>query len=227
MGKVIPLLLSFSLPAGSAYAASFAAGAVPVGSDQPALLAWLRRLARIRPNIAAFHDVLLACESIGASEPALVTAQLPAENGARWIGLPFGENTPPKARLATVVSTPTPIDPAQPFCGLVFDTWTEQIPGLTTVANPVKGYESSEVTGVAFTVDAPDAYPPQAILLAVAPDPSAVWSADVLVDIVQETLDLAKIRTVDLGDLPRLGRVLPAVHSGSNLDGVFNAAKVP
>jgi hypothetical protein len=152
---------------------------------------------------------------------------LPLEAGAQWIGLPYGDAPPPKARLATVLSSPAPVDPSVAFCGFLFDHWTEQLPGLTSVASPTKGYEASEVTGLAFTVDAPDAYPPQAILLAMNPNPTTVWSLEILYDVVRETLDLAKTRAADLGDLPRLGRVLPAIHSGFNLDGVFNAAKVP
>jgi hypothetical protein len=226
VGKAMPLLPTFLLPPDSPYAASLAPGAVPVGADQPTIMAWLRRLARVRPNIGTMHDVLLASESLTGSEAGLTTTQLPVAAGARWIGLPFGDAAPPKARLSVVLSTPLPIDPSTAFCGLLFDTWTEQLPGLTSVASPAKGYESSEVTGVAFTVDAPDAYPPQAILLAVAPDPAAGWSLDVLSDVLTETLNLAKIRTVDLGDLPRLNRVLPGLHSGSNLDTVFVAARV-
>jgi hypothetical protein len=143
---------------------------------------------------------------------------LPSAAGDQWVGLPFTGATPPAAKLALVLSTPAAIDPAAAFCGFVCDTWTEQVPGLTTIATQARKYEPAEVTGMAFTVDAPDAYAPQSILLAVAPDPSRGWSLDVLLDTVKETLDLAKIRTVDLGDLPRLGRVLPVVHSGYNVD---------
>ena len=63
--------------------------------------------------------------------------------------------------------------------------------------------------------------------MAVAPDASAGWSLDILFDVVHETLTLAKVRTVDLGDLPRLNRVLPGLHTGSRLDNVFTEAKVP
>ena len=37
---------------------------------------------------------------------------------------------------------------------------------------------------MSFTVETPDAYPPQSILLAVAPDQSAGWSLDILCDVV-------------------------------------------
>ena len=224
MGRTIPLLPCFLLSADSAYAAAFAPAAAPVGADPAAVTAWLRRLARVRPQVMALHDILLASSAITGSEPGLTTAQLPVEPGAQWIGLPYGDRPPPKARLALVVSTPAPVTPSTPFCGMLFDNWTEQLPGLTSVADPAKGYETAEVTGVAFSVEGPEAYPPQAILLAIPPDPAAPWSFDTLFDVVQETLDLAKIRTIDLGDLPRLGRVLPAVHTGASLDDVINAA---
>ena len=97
---------------------------------------------------------------------------------------------------------------------------------MSVASSTAAGYEAAEVTGLAYTVDAPEAYPPQSILLAVAPDQSWGWSLDVLLDVVQETLELAKIRTVDLGDLPRLGRVLPALHSGNNVDDMLTAAGV-
>lgn len=227
VGKSFALLPSFLLPADSAYAAALASDASPIGADTSASMIWLRRVARIRPNIAAFHDLLLVSESLTASQTGITNTQLPLEKGAPWVGLPFAEAAPPKARLAMLAATPAPIDVSTTFCGLLFDSWTEQLPGLTSVADPVKGYESAEVTGVAFTVEAPAAYPPQAILLALAPDPAKVWSLDVLLDVVMETLNLAKMRTVDLGDLPRLGRVLPALHSGASLDKIFTAAKVP
>jgi hypothetical protein len=225
-GRTVPLAPSFSLPATSPYAAAYATGAAPTGATAPAVMAWLRRLARVRQSLSPLSDVLLMRAVVAGSDVGLTVAQLPAEPGARWIGLPYADAPPPKAGLSVVLSTPAPIDPSAPFCGLAFDNWTEQLPGLTSLADPAKGYEAAEVTGVAFTVEGPEAYPPQAIMLAVAPDPAAGWSLDILFDVVQETLDLAKIRTVDLGDLPRLGRVLPALYSGSQLDSVIAAAGI-
>jgi len=224
VGASIPLVPSYLLPADSAYATAFAAGTAPVGADHATVMAWLRRTARIRANSAALHDVLLAAEALEAAPAGLAVAQLPPAAGAQWIGLPFPGATPPAARLGLVFSAPSPIDPAASFCGFVCDTWTEQVPGLTTVANAARGYEPAEVTGMAFTVDAPDASAPQSVLLAIAPDPAQGWSPDVLLDVVRETLDLAKIRTVDLGDLPRLGRVLPAIHSAFNVDQMVQGA---
>ncbi len=217
-GAGIPLVPVFLLAADSDYAAAFAAGAAPTGADAPTVMAWLRRVARIRTGSAALHETVLAVEALQGATVDLTVAQLPPATGSPWTGLPFTGATPPAARLALVLSTPAPIDPTTAFCGFVCDTWTEQVPGLTTIAAGTRGYEPAEVTGMAFTVDAPDAYAPQSILLAIAPDQTQGWSLDILLDTVKETLDLAKIRTADLGDLPRLGRVLPVVHSGFNVD---------
>ena len=60
--------------------------------------------------------------------------------------------------------------------------------------------------------------------MAIAPHQSKGWSLDILLDVVKETLEMAKIRSVDLGDLPRLGPVLPALHSTGNVDFMLDAA---
>jgi hypothetical protein len=159
--------------------------------------------------------------------PGITVAQLPVTQGEQWVGLPFDQAaTAPKARLCTVALTPAAIDVNAEFCGILFDNWTEQLPGLTSVTTANSGYEAAEVTGVSFTVETPDAYPPQSILLAIAPDQSVGWSLDVLLDVLKETLELAKVRMVDLGDLFRLGRVLPALHTSSNVDTMLSEAGV-
>ena len=224
VGTGIPIVPVYSLAADSSYAAAFAAGAAPVGADAAAVMVWLRRIARIRENSAALHDLLLAAESLQASPASVTVAQLPTVPGADWAGLPFIGKAPPTARLGLVFSTPAPIDPAASFCGFVCDAWTEQLPGVTSVASSDTGYEASEVTGMAFKADTPSAAAPQTVLLALAPDPAQGWSIDVLLDTVRETLDLAKIRPVDPGDLVRFFRVLPAIHSSSNVDQMLSAA---
>ena len=219
VGRALPVIGMVTLPPGSA----FASAPAPAGADAPAIMAWLRRVARTRPRAAALHDALLAAGALSGGPPPLAAAQLPGAAGATWAALP-SPGAPITARLATVMSAPAPVDLTAPLCGIVADVWTEQVPGLVAVASRETGYEPAEVTGLAFTVSAPEAYPPQAILLALAPDPSWGWSLDVLLDVVRETLEMAKIRAVDLGDLPRLGRVLPALHGGNALNNVLAKA---
>jgi hypothetical protein len=227
VGTGIPLIPVYALPKSSQYAAAFAEGAAPQGADLAAIMVWMRRISRVRAGSAALHDVLLAAEVLQSASPGLTAVQLPVVRDTLWAGLPFPGGSPPKVRIGLVFSKPAAIDPAAPFCGFVCDTWTEQLPGVTAVASKDRGYEASEVTGLAFKVDTPAAAAPQAVLLAIAPDPAAGWSIDILFDTVKETLDLAKIRSVDLGDLVRLGRVLPAIRTSSSVDQMLSdAAKI-
>ena len=64
---------------------------------------------------------------------------------------------------------------------------------------------------MSFHVDQPNSRAPQAILLAVAPTEGHLWTLDALEATVLETLDLARIRLVDLEALgrPRLTGPLP------------------
>jgi hypothetical protein len=104
------------------------------------------------------------------------------------------------------------LDPAAPVAGLIVDEWNEVVP--TRVRGP-SGDASTRVTvGIAANVDAPNARAPQAILLAISPDGQR-WTTEALVDVVTETLELAKIRSVTLERAPLIGRVLPATQEQS------------
>ena len=95
-----------------------------------------------------------------------------------------------------------------PYAGLVLGDWDEVIPRPT------------ETTAVAFNFNQPDAEPPQTMLLAVPPAGEAdgdKWSWEMLVDSVESTLELAKVRGVDLDALKDFGRFLPAIYSSINL----------
>ena len=67
-------------------------------------------------------------------------------------------------------------------------------------------------TGLNFHYNAPNAEAPQALLLAINNQNSGDWTIDDLTNIVNDTLDLAKIRLVDLEALKDYGFVLPMVN---------------
>jgi hypothetical protein len=92
-----------------------------------------------------------------------------------------------------------------PWAGLLVDAWTERIPA------------THETTGIALHHDDPGAEAPQAILLAVPP--AGVWDLPTLLDIVGETLDLAKVRAVDRLLLEELTQILPGIYLAANVDG--------
>jgi hypothetical protein len=70
--------------------------------------------------------------------------------------------------------------------------------------------DPEQTTGAAFGFDAPAARAPQAILLAVAPQPGAQLDAQTVVDIVADTRELAHARMARPADLdPALRGMLP------------------
>ena len=83
---------------------------------------------------------------------------------------------------------------------LVVDEFVETVPAAETT------------TAVSFGFDAPGARPPQTILLAVPPVPGVAWTVDGLAAVIGETLDLAKIRMVDLSSVAWAGRFVPAIY---------------
>jgi len=167
--------------------ASLAASAALQGGDALAVYPWLQRVARVREGVSRLAASLQAAESIEAAErPRLAVAQLPHAPGDRWVGLPAdGTPTLPAGKLSLVVQKADDLDVAQPLVGVWVDDWVEVVPN------------ARETTGIAFQFDAPDACAPQAILLAVPPDPNQGWTPWSLQRLLLETLELAKLRAVD------------------------------
>ena len=93
------------------------------------------------------------------------------------------------------------------LCGLVVDDWTEVVP------------RGSEITGLTFHFDQPDATAPNAILIGVHPGDRDTWDLETLEATVLESLDLAKLRAVDTDDLQWVGRFLPLLYFPDNLAG--------
>ncbi|MFF0488756.1 LysM peptidoglycan-binding domain-containing protein [Nocardia sp. NPDC004068] len=214
------------LGAASRLLADFLGVAIPLTADLPgmplpdpaatgaAVADWVRRFATIRPGVRTWHETLLLA-GVRAGHPAALSAsQTPADG--HWIGAPFPPLERPPARTHLVRHIPFPLPADQPLAGLVFDEWVEVLPGSDALAATKTGPDAvpveSELTGLAFHFDRPDAKAPQAILLAVPPDPRRGWTADGLALVVRDTLELAKLRAVDLGDLPLLDDVAPVVR---------------
>jgi hypothetical protein len=95
--------------------------------------------------------------------------------------------------------------PGSGLRGILIDEWTEVIPS------------AQEETAIAFHYDAPGGEAPQAILVAVPSGTGANWSLDDVVATLDETLDLAHMRTVDLETLG-LGQLAPGITLASNAE---------
>jgi hypothetical protein len=132
-------------------------------------------------------------------------AQLPMMDNEPWVGRTMSDAVS-SGRLSLIVGV---VDDDIQFgngtlhSGIVIDDWTERVPAKTVDM------------GVAFHSESPAAEAPQAVLIAVPPkiNQSSTetwsWSMEDLFAVVSQTLDLAKIRALDLSSLDE-GQYLPA-----------------
>lgn len=210
LGADVPVLPDLTASAPSARAD------VP-GAD---VAEWLRRWAAIRPSARALHEVLMLAGARSGSFARLCVAQDPDGAGQAWIGGPFAAAARPSARAHLAWQAA----PAEgPLSGMLLDEWVDVLPGADALRDADTAVPpEAELTGVAFHYDRPDAKAPHAILIAVPPDTQRGWTADGLVQVLRETLELGKLRAVDLDDLPLARAVLPAVRTSST-DGAGRA----
>jgi hypothetical protein len=161
---------------------TFAASPSLQGGNPLEAVTWFERAACVRAGMARMQAATQYGEAIGSGATlALDVGQLPYRGGDRWAALK-GAVSP--GLLSLVVHAP--LAPAlsfdQPIAGLMIDEWNEMVP------------KTSEVTGITFHFDQPNACAPQAMLLAVAPDDRPVWDLEVLQSILLDTLALARSR---------------------------------
>lgn len=207
-GKGFVVLPRFTAGDPGEVAQAFAASDAVQGGDPGEADRWFRRMTRVRPGVGRMGDAFLYADGLGGTDPLdLSVGQLPFQPDDRWIGLPFDDSHPVEAnRVSLVASLPESFDAFAPIAGLVVDEWVETLPSPT------------ETTGLAFHFDQPDARAPNALLIAVPPDPRRPWDLATLERILLETLDLVKIRAVDTHALSDLGHFLPALFFTFNPD---------
>jgi hypothetical protein len=151
---------------------------------------WLCGVARVREKMGHWEQASLLAEAFGRPEPTLTPLQLPYRADDRWVALPFPEDYDFTGdRLLYTAHFAVDFDRTRPQCGLLLDEWTEVVPAR------------EETTGLTFHYDRPNSEPPQVILLALSPTFSGGWGWNDLVDAIRETMDEAKLRAVEPGQL--------------------------
>jgi hypothetical protein len=183
-------------------------------ADQPSVLGqrrgvlerWLQDSARVRPAAQSLNDALLRGDLAGAAAVASSAVQTPAAPYASdvdpvlarsWVGMPF----PGALGDATVTSAVLVGDSVSgALSGIELDAWTEVVP------------DASGTGAVTANLAAPSARAPNVILLAVQPDVSKPWTSDALLSVVDEALELAQCRLVDLDATQRVPALLPAIY---------------
>lgn len=177
--------------------------------DPVAAYTWLLKMARLRPGLNRLDLLLSEAEGAGSLERvSLAVAQLPHEDGQRWVGLSLEEGTPLREGVVSLVLHDDGLDrPDGQLAGMLVDEWAETVPAR------------SETTAVAFRYDPPDAAAPQAVLVAVPPDLEKEWTVGTLHQVLLETLDLAHLRAVGPEELDDAGHYLPAATLAFNAMG--------
>jgi len=207
-GKGFIVLPRFTAGDPGEIAQAFASSEALQGGNPGEAGQWFRRMTRVRPAVTRMGDAFLYADALSSTKALdLSVGQLPFQAGDRWIGLPIDGNHPVEAnRVSLVASLPETFDAFAPIAGLAVDEWVETLPS------------SIETTGLAFHFDQPDARAPNAVLIAVPPDPLKPWDLATLEKVLLETLDLVKIRVVDTHALTDLGQFLPALFFAFNPD---------
>lgn len=215
-GKGFVVLPQFTPPDATDLNNAFSQSSTLVASDPAAPSRWLTQLTHVRPAISRLDAAMTLAQALGgaALPPAApVLGQLPYTASDRWLGLPIDPANPPaKGRVALACFTQGNLA-QMPYAGLLVDEWLERIPSTT------------ETASVAFHYEEPKARAPQACLLAVCPDARPTWDDALITGILEETLELAKIRTVDLSSLQGMGQILPALYFTLNLQAATVSTK--
>lgn len=175
-----------------------------LAGDSLAPVAWLDATGRTRPAAARLAEILLRVEVAGnASAQQLRIVQAPWADGDRWIATSFEGRSGrrPDGRLSVVIHAPAGLDPTAAMGGLLLDAWVESVP-----------YEKRD-TAMALHYNSPSSRAPQAILLAVSPDPTRAWTPETLVAILRQTLEMTRMRMLPPTLYSRSGH-LPQVWLG-------------
>ncbi len=177
---------------------------------------WLSSIARVRKNAANYEMLSLVASAVDFksfhNERNLLPLQLPyASDGTeRWLGASVNNQAALKeGRIAIGASVPSGHLASGKQVGIMVDDWVDVIPSR------------EQTSGVSFHHNQPNAKAPQALLLGLTPRITGRWQWNDLVDMLNETLDLAVKRAVDyerissgaVGQLPAF--VLPFAQSGN------------
>jgi hypothetical protein len=208
-GQTFTVLPRFTPPDVASLESAFAQSTALIATDTVAVTRWINQLTHVRAGISRLDSALSLAQILGGiSIPDPLLGQLPVKAGDRWLGLPIDPASPPdKGRVAFTCFTQGSPATVSPYAGLLIDEWPERIPS------------TQEKAAVALHYEKPKARAPQTLLLAMCPDGRRTWDDDLLLGTLQETLQLAKIRTVDLDSVLRVGEILPALYFALNLQG--------
>ena len=176
---------------------------------------WLGSIARVRQNAATFEMLMNLVNVIDFNTfllRPLLPLQLPyASDGTeRWLGASVNNPESLKeGRVALGASMPKGYVVSGNQAGILIDEWVDVIPSR------------EQTSGLSFHHKQPNAKAPQCLILGLTPTITGNWQWQDMVDMMNETFDLAKKRAVDyeriasgpVGQLPALA--VPFTQSGN------------
>jgi hypothetical protein len=165
---------------------------------------WLHGISKVHTKMSGYHLHGMLTESLSETTPKREVIQLPVVSNTddRWLGckLPDGYALPDQA-ISLVLDLPDVYSTSNLQSGIILDEWTESIPDPTAI------------TGLTFNYDQPNSEAPNTLLLAVTPEVTGTWSWEDMMNILDETLLMAKKRAIDpdINQNSVLGHMLPAI----------------
>ncbi|RDH88968.1 MAG: hypothetical protein DIZ77_16730 [endosymbiont of Seepiophila jonesi] len=161
----------------------------PILGDDPeaAVSAWMAQAARVRKPLGEWRKLMLYAGTLGSPPSTLRVLQLPFRHNNPWVALEFDspKKRPPAGQLSLVLHSPELPVAKEPWAGLLVDEWVELIPN------------AEEDAGIVFHYDSPGTEAPHAVLIAVPPDGTESWDGGTLLEILEQTFDLARVRGSD------------------------------
>lgn len=177
---------------------------------------WLSSIARVRKNPANYEMLSILASAVDFRSfhdlRNLLPLQLPyaGDGTERWLGASVNSTDALKeGRISMGASMPAGHLVSGDQAGIMVDDWIDVIPAR------------EQTSGISFHHNQPNAKAPQCLLLGLTPRVTGSWKWNDLVDMLNETLDLAKKRAVDyehissgvIGQLPAF--VMPFAQSGN------------
>jgi hypothetical protein len=152
---------------------------------------WLGSIARVRKNAATYEILSAVASAIDFDSfynRPIKALQLPysTTGSDRWLGASVIDSSfiqPGYVSIGASMPAGNTVSAAQ--VGIMVEEWIDVIPN------------AEETSGVSFHHDQPNAKAPQCLILGLTPQITGNWRWDDLVDMMNETFDLAQKRGVD------------------------------
>lgn len=194
---------------------SAALASPPAGATATTIRVLLSDYAAVRDGTRRYVEATMLTDA-----PSPRAAQLagPGKNPpTRWVGgsLSLDDPTPDTPVVSTVLDVAGNYDGRSVTVALVLDEWMEVVPIRARRGSDADAPVVERLTtGVTFNAMAPSARAPQAILLAIAPNADR-WTGAAIVEVLEDTMELARLRAVTLERTNGIARIMPALYEQS------------